>query len=80
MSMTYLPGRRPLRDCVGGLAQLIAYADAGDDSAEADLWLRYQEDERLHPGNQVMTYHPYGRPRRKTDLRTDNPLPAREES
>ena len=51
------------------VAQLLVHADAGDDSAEDDLWHLYQEDDRLHPGNQVMTYSPYGLPPRRTDLR-----------
>lgn len=31
------------------LAQLLLHADAGDDSAEADLWARYHEDAQLQP-------------------------------
>jgi hypothetical protein len=51
------------------VAQLLVLADAGDESAEADLWSRYLEDERLHPGDQVMTYSPYGLPPHLTELR-----------
>jgi hypothetical protein len=50
------------------VAQLLVHADAGDHTAEADLWARYHEDNRLHPGNQVTTYSPYGLPPRSTDL------------
>lgn len=63
------------------VAQLLVHADAGDDNAEADLWARYHEDDRLHPrGNKVMTYSPYGLPPHRTDLQTDHPVPAREAS
>ena len=57
------------------VAELLVRADAGDEAAEADLWSRYQEDERLHPGSQVITYSPYGLPPRTTDLRTGRPGP-----
>ena len=32
------------------LARLLVLADAGDHNAEADLWARYHQDDRLHPG------------------------------
>lgn len=51
------------------VAQLLVLADAGDDTAEADLWDRYHEDDRLHPGDEVTTYSPYGLPPRITELR-----------
>lgn len=62
------------------VAQLVLHADAGDDMAEADLWSRYREDELLHPGRQVMTYSPYGRPARRTDLLTESPSPDRRDT
>jgi len=61
---------------VDEVARLLVLADAGDDSAEADLRSRYREDDRLHPGDQVMTYSPYGLPPRRTVLRTGAPAPA----
>lgn len=62
---------------VDEVARLLVQADAGDDGAEDDLWSRYHEDDRLHPGTEVMTYSPYGLPARTTDLRTSGPAPAR---
>ena len=52
------------------VARLLVRADAGDETAEADLWSWYREDARLHPGPEVVTYSPYGLPPRTTDLRT----------
>ncbi|MVA75949.1 transglutaminase domain-containing protein [Auraticoccus sp. F435] len=46
------------------LARLLVAADAGDEGAEAELSARYREDERLHPGERVTTYSPYGLPPR----------------
>ena len=60
------------------VARLLVRADAGDASAEADLWSRYREDERLHPGHRVVTYSPYGLPPRTTDLRARDRAPARD--
>ncbi len=59
----------PDLDVIDELAQLLVRADTCDNSAEADLWARYYEDDRLHPGNQVVTYSPYGLPPRTVDLR-----------
>lgn len=63
---------------IDDLAQLLVRADAGDDSAEADLWARYHDDDRLHPTDQVVTYSPYGLPPRTVDLQTHPGAPARE--
>lgn len=70
----------PELSVIDEVAQLLVYADAGDDSAEADLWTRYHEDDQLHPGDKVMTYSPYGLPPRSTDLQTEHPAPARKHS
>lgn len=70
----------PNMSMIDEVAQLLVDADAGDNSAEADLWSRYHEDDQLQPGNQVRTYSPYGLPVRVTDLRTDDPAPARSHS
>jgi len=51
------------------LAQLLVRADAGDDGAETELHTRYREDDRLHPGESVLTYSPFGRPPRTVHLR-----------
>lgn len=53
---------------VDELARLLVRADAGDGQAEADLWARYHEDDRLHPGDWVTTYSPYGLPPRTVEL------------
>ena len=63
----------PEPDVVDELARLLILADAGDDGAEADLWARYREDDRLHPGHRVTTYSPYGLPPRTVDLRRFRP-------
>jgi hypothetical protein len=51
------------------LAQLLVRADAGDDGAETELCARYHQDDRLHPGDRVLTYSPYGLPPRTVQLR-----------
>ncbi|SEQ41230.1 transglutaminase domain-containing protein [Microlunatus flavus] len=63
---------------VDELAQLLVRADAGDDGAEAELWARYHEDDRLHPGSRILTHSPYGLPTRTTDL-TAVPAAAEED-
>lgn len=63
----------PQVSTIDELARLLVRADAGDDSAEADLWARYHEDGRLHPGDRVVTYSPYGLPPRTVDLRPSAP-------
>lgn len=67
----------PDLDVIDELAQLLVRADAGDNNAEADLWARYHEDNRLRPMDQVVTYSPYGLPPRTVDLQT-SPAPALE--
>ena len=59
---------------VDGVAQLLVRADAGDSGAEADLSARYREDDRLHPGTEVVVHSPYELPSRTVDLRA---APAR---
>jgi len=44
------------------IAALLIRADAGDDMAEAELAQRYRDDDRLHPGDSVQQYSPYGEP------------------
>ena len=63
----------PELDLIDEVAQLLVAADDDDNSAEDDLWHRYHEDDRLHPGNQVMTYSPLGRPPRTTNLQAGDP-------
>ena len=53
---------------VDELAQLLVRADADDYGAQAELFVRYREDDRLHPGDSVLTYSPYDRPPRTVDL------------
>lgn len=54
---------------VDELASLLVRADAGDDGAEDELWSRYRADDRLHPGDRVVTFSPYGCPPRTVELR-----------
>jgi hypothetical protein len=37
---------------------VLVAADAGDEAAEAQLLERYRSDERLHPGETVVTIWP----------------------
>jgi hypothetical protein len=50
------------------LALLLVRADAGDGGAEDELYGRYRADDRLHPGDSVVTYSPFGRPPRCVQL------------
>lgn len=61
---------------VDELAELLVGADDGDGDAEADLWARYTDDDRLRPRRQVITYSPYGLPPRVTDLQSRTSRPA----
>ncbi|MEU8185973.1 transglutaminase domain-containing protein [Micromonospora carbonacea] len=54
---------------VDELAELLVRADAGDDTAERELARRYRDDPRLHPGDAVTQYSPYGQPPRVVRLR-----------
>nr|WP_276612346.1 transglutaminase domain-containing protein [Kineococcus vitellinus] len=69
------PGSLALEE-VDELARLLVLADGGDEAAEADLAARYRGDERLHPGEQVVTRSPFGGPARLVDLarRSTTPL------
>lgn len=61
----------PLKNAglVDDVASLLVRADAGDAGAEAELFARYQQDDRLRPGDQVVTLSPFGTTARVTDLR-----------
>ncbi|SDD75912.1 transglutaminase-like domain-containing protein [Auraticoccus monumenti] len=50
------------------LARLLVRADAGDGGAEDELAARFHEDARLHPGDRVVSYSPYGYPPRTVEL------------
>jgi hypothetical protein len=47
---------------VGEVADLLLAADAGDLAAEAQLYRRYRDDDRLHPGDAVTRFSPFGAP------------------
>ena len=53
---------------VDELARLLVLADGGDAAAEADLVSWYRGDERLHPGESVITRSPFGGPARVVEL------------
>ncbi len=53
---------------VDELARLLLLADGGDAAAEADLAAWYRGDERLHPGESVITRSPFGGPARVVEL------------
>lgn len=52
------------------IAGLLLRADAGDAGAESELAARYEQDDRLRPGERVVTLSPFGAAARTTDLRT----------
>jgi hypothetical protein len=54
---------------VDDVAALLVAADAGDRGAEARLHRRYTDDERLHPGDAVTRYSPFGDPPVRVALR-----------
>ena len=64
-----IEGEPPDLPMIDELATLLVRADAGDAGAEDALWSRYREDDRLHPGDRVVTYSPYGLPPRTVELR-----------
>ena len=42
------------------IASLLVAADTGDGRAEQELGARYGTDPRLHPGERIMSFSPYG--------------------
>lgn len=50
------------------VASLLVRADAGEEGAEDELFARYRRDERLRPGDRVLTHSPFGAPSRVTEL------------
>jgi hypothetical protein len=57
-------------ELVDEVAALLLAADAGDLDAEARLYRRYFDDERLRPGLEVERFSPYGAPPQRVALRT----------
>jgi hypothetical protein len=55
-------GADPLEDpaLVDEVAALLVAADAGDKAAERELFRRYVDDPRLHPGSSVLRFSPLG--------------------
>jgi hypothetical protein len=51
------------------VAELLLAADAGDLDAEAKLYHRYVTDDRLHPGESVHRFSPFGEPPVEVTLR-----------
>jgi hypothetical protein len=49
-----------VNELVDEVAAALVAADAGDDVAEAELIERYRGDPRLHPGDTVQSFSPYG--------------------
>ena len=47
-------------ELVDEIATLLVAADAGDAAAEAELVDRYRADPRLHPGDRIQSFSPYG--------------------
>ena len=54
---------------VDRLADLLVRADGADSAAEEELYAWYGADGRLHPGDSVAQYSPYGNPPRSVSLR-----------
>ncbi len=47
-------------ELVDEIATLLVAADAGDAAAEGELVDRYRADPRLHPGDRIQSFSPYG--------------------
>ncbi len=56
-------------ELIDAVAALLVQADAGDVRAEDELAAWYARDDRLHPGDTVTQYSPYGEEPRLVDLR-----------
>lgn len=56
------------------VADLLVAADAGDDHAEQALVRKYAEDDRLHPGEEVTQFSPYGDPSKRVRLERLRPV------
>lgn len=56
-------------ELVDEVATLLLAADAGDLAAEALLYRRYSDDPRLHPGDAVDRFSPFGAPPVRVELR-----------
>ena len=51
-----------VRALVSEISDLLLAADAGSLDAETQLYGRYCSDPRLHPGNEVTQFSPFGDP------------------
>ena len=56
-------------EMIDRLADLLVRADAGDSGAEEELYAWYRADDRLHPGDSVISNSPYGYQPRQVPLR-----------
>jgi Transglutaminase-like superfamily len=67
-----LPGRpveAEVLKLVDEVASLLLAADVGDVQAEAKLYRRYRDDDRLHPADSVCRFSPFGEPPVQVALR-----------
>jgi hypothetical protein len=58
-----------VRALVSEISTLLLAADAGDLGAEVQLYDRYRSDPRLHPGDEVTQFSPFGDPPVQVALR-----------